>query len=250
MPKISAVIITKNEERNLGRCLDSLSGMVEEIIVVDSFSEDSTREIAEKAGARFFQKEWLGYAATKNWANDQVSHPYILSLDADEALSSELRSSLLSIKETLSGAYQFNRLTNYCGNWIRYSGWYPDAKVRLFPKGRAVWKGEYVHETLELEAGMSQHHVNGDLHHYSYYSIQEHIARANTYSELAAQKIVDKGKRGLWIKLLIHPNFRFWKHFVLKGGIADGYYGFVISMVAGFEVFLKYAKAISKRKKN
>lgn len=248
MPKISAVIITKNEERNLGRCLESLSGVVEEILVIDSFSTDKTQEIATEAGARLLTREWMGYSATKNWANDQAQHPYILSLDADEALSPELRDSILDIKDGLNGCYRFNRLTQYCGQWIRHSGWYPDAKVRLFPKGKARWVGEYVHETLQTDDGLAQVHLPGDLLHYSYYQISEHIARANKYSDLAAQQISQSGKKGLIFKCLINPYFRFWKHYLLKGGFLDGYYGFVISMVASFEVFLKYAKAISLRR--
>ena len=245
MPKISAVIITKNEERNIGRCLDSLKGIVDEILVVDSFSEDRTREISEKAGAKFVEQQWMGYSATKNWANDQAEGPYILSLDADEALSSELRNSIEKVKGSMNGVYEFNRLTNYCGKWIRHSGWYPDRKVRLFPKGKARWEGEYVHETLKTDADQPKTHLTGDLYHYSYYQIREHIARANKYSDLAAQKIVDAGKGGLLFKCMVNPYFRFWKHYLLKGGFLDGFYGFVISVIASFEVFLKYAKAIS-----
>lgn len=250
MPKISAVIITRNEERNIGRCLDSLKGMVDEILIVDSFSTDRTREIAENEGAKFIEKEWLGYSATKNWANDQAAHPYVLSLDADEALSPELQTSLKRIKENLSGAYSFNRLTNYCGTWIKHSGWYPDAKIRLFPKEKARWVGEFVHETLQIDPGQGKTHLSGDLFHYSYYEIREHIARANKYSDLAAQQIVNKGKSNLLIKCLVNPYFRFWKHYILKGGILDGFYGLVISMVASFEVFLKYSKAYSISRKN
>ena len=248
MPKISAVIITKNEERNLGRCLNSLEGVADEIVIIDSFSTDKTPEIALEAGARYFTQEWLGYSATKNLANETAQYPYILSLDADEALSPELRESILQQKDKLEGCYRFNRLTNYCGKWIRHSGWYPDTKIRLFPKGKAHWVGEFVHETLETETGLQQVHLSGDLYHYSYYQIREHIERANRYSDLAAQKIHASGKKGLLFKCLVNAYFRFWKHFLLKRGILDGYFGFVISAIAGFEVFLKYAKAISLRR--
>ena len=248
MPKISAVIITKNEEKNLGRCLDSLKNVVDEILIVDSFSEDRTRNISEEAGAKFLEKEWMGYSATKNWANEQAKYPYILSLDADEALSPELHSAIQKAKPSLNGIYAFNRLTNYCGKWIRHSGWYPDTKVRLFPKDAAHWEGAFVHEILKTDPNQPLNHLRGDLFHYSYYTLSEHIARANTYSDLAAQQILEKEKGGLLFKCLLNPYFRFWKHYLLKGGFRDGFYGFVISAISAFEVFLKYSKAHSLRK--
>ena len=131
MPKLSAVIITKNEERNIGRCLESLAGVVDETVVVDSFSEDKTREICELfEGVRFIEHEWMGYSDTKNHANSLASNDYILSLDADEELSEELREEILGIKRGLNEnvAFSLNRLTNYCGHWIRHSGWHPGGR--------------------------------------------------------------------------------------------------------------------------
>ena len=141
--KISAVIITKNEERNIGRCLASLEGVADEVIVVDTFSEDRTKEICAEYGALVIDRAWEGYSATKNFANDQASFDYILSLDADEALTEELKDSILKVKSSMQGVFSFNRLAFYCGKPVRRAGWYPDRKVRLFPKGGGcTWRDQ------------------------------------------------------------------------------------------------------------
>lgn len=247
MPLITAVIIAKDEEKNLARCLASLLGVADEVIVADSGSKDRTAEIAAAAGARVVQLKWRGYSETKNEANALASHPYILSLDADEALSEELRQSLLAAKEKLNGAYSMNRRNHYCGKWIRRCGWYPDRKVRLFPAQQAQWKGEWVHEDLVLNEGLSPTHLQGDLLHYSYDSIDAHIGRVNKYSSLAADEILAKNKKGLLLRCLFAPGWKFFKSYFLQLGFLDRFYGFVICAVMAGEVFLKYAKAIQRR---
>ena len=148
---ISAVIITFNEERNVGRAIESVMEVADEIIVLDSFSTDRTEQICAQYGVKFIQKEWQGYACSKNYANNLATYKWILSLDADEELDAEMTADILKYKqEGFHGAYVLNRLTNYCGTWIRHSSWYPDKKVRIFDKSIAKWVGAFVHEELVL----------------------------------------------------------------------------------------------------
>ena len=246
---VTAVIITKNEERNIGRCLHSLQDVADEIIVLDSQSEDRTREIcAEFSQVTFVDHPWLGYGATKNAGNVMASMPYILSMDADEALSEELRASILALKDEKNIVYEVNRKTNYCGKWINHCGWYPDSKIRLFPKESAQWNLREVHESLEVNSGYVTRKLTGDLHHYSYYSIREHVTRAAKYAEFAAGHYLRSGKKMLGLRMLISPQLKFWKVILLRGGYRDGIFGWVIAVVSAFEVFLKFSMAIVKRR--
>ena len=172
--KISAVIITNNEEKNIERCIDSLIGVVDEIIVIDSFSTDKTEEICKSKNVRFVQHEWEGFSKSKNFGNQLVTYDLILSLDADEALSVDLQNSLLDLKNKsdVFEAYSLNRRTNFCGNWINHSGWYPDQKLRLWNKNRGHWEGE-IHEKIKLNNNATIEHLNGDLLHYSYHTISD-----------------------------------------------------------------------------
>ncbi len=248
---ISAVVITKNEEKNIGRCLESLQGLVDEIIVVDSMSTDRTEEICRRFSVRFIQKEWMGWSKTKNFANDLSTSAYILSLDADESLSPKLKENLLRLKSHLHGFYGFNRKTNYCGKWISHSGWYPDRKLRLFPKGLALWSDQQVHEDLiRKDLSLPVTYIEGDLLHYSYYTIFEHLERANRYSELGAEIIASSPRSFLRFRALFNALFRFFKSYLLQRGFLDGFYGFVIALIGSLEVFLKYAKADQMRSKN
>lgn len=246
--KISAIVITKNEERNIRRCLASLQGVAEEVIVLDSFSEDETRDICEEFGVRFVQQEWLGFSATKNRGNEMATHPYILSLDADEMLTTELRNSILEVKKNPQGAYSFNRLAFYCGKPIKHCGWYPDRKLRLFPKGKASWQGEYVHEQLTADPDVKVTHLQGDLLHFSYYSIRDHESRARRYSDLASQGLVDRSAVSLQLKSLFSPIYRFFKMYVLRLGFLDGSNGYQICRITAMEVRLKYKKALALKK--
>lgn len=244
---ITAVIITKNEERNIERCLRSLEGVVEEVVVLDSHSTDGTAEICARYGVRFIRQDWLGYAATKNLGNALASEPYVLSMDADEALSPELRASILGVKERLKGVYSFNRLAFYGGKAIWHGGWYPDVKVRLFPKGGARWEGAYVHEELVVAKGEVRTWLAGDLLHYSYDGVDDHLARARRYAGLAAAAMRDRGKLGLALKAVSSPVWRFVQMYLLKGGVLDGKAGWNIARITAQEVWWKYAWALKRK---
>jgi len=246
MEKLSVVIITFNEEKNIERCLKSVQTVADEIIVLDSNSTDKTIDICNTYKAKVFQQKWLGYSEQKNKANTFTQHNYILSIDADEALSEELTKSILTEKQNgFFGAYQFNRLNNYCGQWIKHTSWYPDTKLRIWNKNEAQWQGE-IHEDVVFTRETVVTHLNGDLLHYSYYSINEHIAQANKFSEIAAQQRFEQGKTVSLIKLTTAPFFKFIKEYFIKLGLLEGVYGFTISIISAHETFLKYIKLYLK----
>jgi (heptosyl)LPS beta-1,4-glucosyltransferase len=243
MVGISAVIITFNEERNIARCIASLRRVADEVVVVDSGSSDGTQAIAETAGAHVVHHPWAGYSGQKNFANTLARCTYILSMDADEALSPELEASLLRVKaKGPQGAYRFNRITNYCGTWVRHGGWYPDVKVRLFPKGRARWEGEHVHEELVLDADLPVTHLHGDLLHWSYHTLDDHRARIERYSDLHARKMLEAGNTGGAVKRWLSPVAKFVQGYVLQLGFLDGSAGFHIARLSARAVHLKYTK--------
>lgn len=243
MVKISAVIITYNEERNIQRCLDSLVGVVDEIVVVDSFSKDNTAEICKKAGAKFIQNPFKGHIEQKNFAITQASYPHILSLDADEALTKELATSIGIVKQNFTAdAYQLNRLTNYCGKWIKHCGWYPDKKLRLWDSRKGAWGGVNPHDKYIMQEGSKIDNLKGDLLHYSFYSIQQHVGQVNYFSEIAANALFEKGKKVSVFYIMISPIAKFLRDYVWKRGFMDGYYGLVISVISSYAKFLKYAK--------
>jgi len=240
---ISAVIITLNEERNIGRCLDSLQGVADEIVVVDSYSNDRTEEICRSHGARFIQHRFAGHIEQKNWAILQASHPYVLSLDADEALSYELKSSILEVKGNWThDAYYFNRLTSYCGKWIRHTTWYPSRKLRLWDSRKGMWGGINPHDKFLLSAGSTKKFLKGDLLHHSYYTVGEHQAQINSFSSIMAQSYHEQGRKAHMMIIFFAPLWRFIRDYVFKLGFLDGFYGLVISVNSSHEVFLKYVK--------
>jgi glycosyltransferase involved in cell wall biosynthesis len=241
--QISAIIITFNEERNIGRCLDSLNGIADEIVVVDSYSTDRTEEICRQRGVRFIQHRFLGHIEQKNWAILQASSPYILSLDADEAISDTLRASIMKVKNNWThDGYYFNRLTNYCGKWIRYTSWYPSRKLRLWDARKGRWGGFNPHDRFYLERGSSRKFLKGDILHYSYYTVSEHLEQMNSFSTILARSYYERGRKVYFFSIVLHPLWRFLKDFFLKTGFLDGYYGFIVSVNSAHEVFMKYVK--------
>ena len=244
MQQISAVIITYNEARNIGRCLESLRDVADDIVVLDSFSTDATAEICHSFGVRFEQHVFDGHIEQKNRALGLARFPFVLSLDADEALSDTLRQSVLQVKKAaeIADAYTMNRLTNYCGQWIHHSGWYPDRKLRLWDSRHGQWGGTNPHDKFELQANSSTAQLKGNLLHYSFHSIEQHIEQINKFSSIAAQQLYLKGKRANAYHLLIKPCFKFFKSYVLRLGFLDGYYGYVACRNSAHGIFLRYAK--------
>jgi glycosyltransferase involved in cell wall biosynthesis len=241
MPELSVVIITFNEEKNIGRCLESVRDVADDIIVVDSFSTDATESICKKYGVNFIQRKWEGYSGTKNYANSQAKYDWILSMDADEALSEELKNSILEIrKQDKQKVFKFNRLTNYCGKFIKHCGWYPDTKVRIFDRRTTRWEGT-IHEKLVVNEGTPQQ-LKGDCLHYSYYTIEEHYRQSDKFSTLSAESLYAKGKSASLLKLWFSPIIKFISTYFFKLGILDGNAGYTVCKIMASATFSKYAK--------
>jgi glycosyltransferase involved in cell wall biosynthesis len=239
--QISVILMVQNEEENLGRCLESVSGIADEIVIIDGFSTDKTEEIAQKYHARFIQHKFEGHIEQRNISIKEAGFDYILVMDADEALSDELRKSILEVKNNWEyDAYTFNRLSSYAGHWIRHSGWYPDVKLRLADRRKIVWAGKNPHDEGFPLKGFTVKHLKGDLMHFTYQSIMDHYYRAYKYSEIMARAALDRGKKFSWIKLLLSPPFKFIRMFLLKRGYRDGFYGFLLAVVSSYSTFLKY----------
>jgi len=239
--KVSATIITLNEERNIDRCIRSLKDVVDEIIVLDSHSTDNTEKICVEHGVVFKKRDWEGYSASKNHLNKLAQYDYILSIDADEALDDELKNSILELKKLNDPeVYTVNRLTNYCGKWIKHSGWYPDVKLRLFPKTGCYWEGEFVHEELVYPCNLTIEPLAGHLEHYSYYSFKEHRERADKYSTLTAKKMHKAGKKASIAKPYLSGLGRFISMYFIKAGFLDGKMGFKIAWISAQSNVFKY----------
>ena len=241
--KLSAVVITFNEERNIERCLHSLRGIVDEIVVVDSYSIDRTEEICVKQGVRFMQHPFEGHIQQKNFALAQASGDWILSLDADEALDEMLRNSIMALKSSQEfNGYRMNRLTNYCGHWVRHCGWYPDTKVRLVKKGTARWEGVNPHDRLDMTHGEATGFLKGDILHYSYYSEEDHLKQIEYFGDISARELHKKGKHVSALMIGVKVGAQFFKSFFLKAGFLDGGTGWTISKLSAYATFRKYSK--------
>jgi len=243
LPKLSVVIIANNEEKNIARCLNSLEGLADEVLVVDSGSTDRTPEICRQMGAHVIAHPFEGYAEQKNFAMAQATHDYVLSLDADEALDEDSRTHLISLKKDFKAdAYSFKRLNHYCGKWIRHGSWYPDKRIRLVHREKAAWKGEKVHETLVPLPNVKPEEVRGHILHYTINSLEEHLDQINRFSSLAAKAKFEKGKAFHSWQLIFTPSWRFIKEYLIKAGFLDGYHGFQLAVMAAYAGFLRYAK--------
>lgn len=249
MAKISAVIITFNEENNLARCIESVKPVADEIIVLDSFSTDRTAAIAREAGAVVYQKSFPGYKEQKNAALQYASADYVLSLDADEALSVELINSILTAKEKFNcRAYTMNRCNFYCGRFIRHGLWYPDKKLRLFDKRIAYWGGINPHDKVLLTRQTRICHLKGDLLHYGYNTVEEHKKRIHEITTIASQSLLEENIHPPFYKIFFSPLWTFLKGYVVKLGFLDGTHGFTIARYTAIQSFLKYQKLNQLRK--
>ncbi|AHJ99226.1 glycosyltransferase family 2 protein [Hymenobacter swuensis] len=246
---LSVVIITFNEEANIARCLEAARSIADELLVVDSFSTDRTVAICQELGARVVQHTFEGYVEQKNYATQQAHHHHVLQLDADEVLTEELRQSIGQTKTNWQGAgYTLARLTNYCGSWVRHGGWYPDRKLRLYDRRLGRWEGLLLHERYELAAGQpTPLPLFGDVLHYSYDSVEQHVQQLNRFTSIAAQELWLRGKRHVSLfHLLLKPWWKFVHGYFLRLGFLDGFAGLSIAVISAWGVFLKFAKLKTK----
>lgn len=244
MIKLSAVIITLNEEQNIKRCLESVINLVDEIVIVDSFSTDRTREISESFEVNFIEHPFEDYVKQKNYAVAKASFDHILALDADEYLSTELKTSILTVKNQWKyDGYFCNRRNFFCGKWIRYSDWYPNAKLRLFDRTKASWTGRIIHEKVLLNNPQSKTgFLKGDLLHHTYQSYSEFHQQTKKFSSLSAKAYFEQGKKAPLWKLILGTIWAFIKTYFFRLGMLDGYHGLVISYETANITYLKYLK--------
>jgi len=245
MLRLSVIIITFNEQANIARCLASVASVADEVVVIDSQSTDATVSVATAMGARVVLHPFEGYAKQKNFATSQATHDWILSLDADEELTPALTQSIIAFKTggAAHNVYKLPRLTNYCGQWIKHCGWYPDWQTRLYNRTKGQWADRKVHEYWQPHnPSDNKGTLNGDLLHYSFTSIGAHLQKIERYSELAAHAAVENGKSATILKIIFSPFWHFISEYFIKLGFLDGFYGFVICRLSAYSAFVKYTK--------
>jgi glycosyltransferase involved in cell wall biosynthesis len=250
--KISATIITFNEEKKLEFCIKSLLGVADEIIVVDSYSTDQTETICRKYPVKFYLHQFTDYVSQKNYATSLATHDHIVSLDADERLSKELQDAILEIKknwDSETDGFIVKRFNNYCGKWMHFSGWYPENKIRLWDRRKGKWEGTLVHEVVKIQSGNVKR-LKGHLLHYAYLTVDEHIKQVYTFADMAARAKYKNGvKANFFINVLLSPLFRFIKTYVFQLGFLDGYYGFIFCAASSSMTFFKYIKLYEYNRK-
>ena len=241
MNRLSACLITLNEELNLPRALESLRGIVDEIVVVDSGSTDRTEAIAREHGAAFFERVWTNYSEQKNFAASCAQNDWVFSMDADEQLSSALQTSALEWKkrEPKFSVYEMARKTWYLGAWIEHSGWYPDFQRRLYHRDAAQFSG-IIHESLKFEGQPGR--LAGDLLHYTVRTFPEHEEKTERYAVLAAQRLYAEGERSWRAAVWLATPWSWFQNYFLRGGFLDGYRGALIAQMAARAVRIKYQK--------
>lgn len=237
---ISLVVITFNEEANIERCLKSVP-FASECVVVDSFSGDKTVALAQACGARVVQEKWRGFGAQKKFATELAQNPWILSLDADEALSPELAAEIEQLFGQLDplAGYLTPRRSFHLGRWIKYGGWYPDYQLKLFNKDHAQWSEAEVHESIQVQ---KKHKLKGDVLHWVFDSLSDQVVTNDRYSSLGARQLYQEGKRFSYLKLFFKPFGKFVETYIVKQGFRDGLPGFIIAIGAAYSLFLKFAK--------
>ncbi len=242
--KITATIITFNEEANIRAACESVS-WANEILVVDSESTDRTREIAAECGARVIERAWPGFAPQKQFAADEAAHPWIFSLDADERVSEELKHSIEDLlytnEERLADGYLVARRSFYMGRWIRGGGWYPNYQLRLYKKSKGEWKGAHIHESVKMQEGTRVETLNGDILHYSIRDAEHHNRMiAERYAHMDARRMYEEKLRTTPLQIATAGSAAFLRSFILKGGFRDGLAGYAIARFAAHNAYLKH----------
>ncbi len=251
MYKFSVVIITLNEENNIGKCVRSANKVSDDVIVIDSGSTDNTINVAKENGAKVYNVDWMGYSRTKNYGVEKAANEWILSMDADEFLSDKL---IRSLKNTIlenGTIYLINRLSSFLGKWVRHSGWHPEWKKRLYNKNEFHWNDAKVHEELTGYIKPNTIKLDGILYHYSYISEKDVKDKTEKYARLLALEMQRKGKPPKTLKRLFGAKYKFINTFIFKLGFLDGITGYRVSIMNSrvVDLKLKYYKFI-KNKKN
>jgi glycosyltransferase involved in cell wall biosynthesis len=241
MEPVSATLITYNEEVNIEEALQSLA-WADEIVVVDSGSTDATLDICRRYNARIFHRSWTGFVDQKNYAVSLAAHDWIIALDADERIGSELASEINDLRRAgfqIAG-YRMPRVAYFMGRWIRHGDWYPDYQLRLFDRRRSLWRGGLVHESVRIEGipGL----LRGEIQHYTYRSLSDYLRRLETYSTLAARDYQAAGRKASLARMLGNPCAAFLKGYLLKRGFLDGAPGLMVAIMGAVSVYFKYAK--------
>lgn len=252
--KVSATIITLNEEQNIKHACESVA-WADETIVVDSNSTDATRELAEACGARVITNAWPGFGAQKQFAVEQARHEWIFSLDADERVSNELKQSIEALRKKpdteLADGYEIARRTYYQQRWIRGGGWYPDRQLRLFRKSKGRWKQRHIHESVAMDTGARVERLQGDLLHYTAQdAAYHHRMIGERYAPLAALQMFEEGRRTSVLGVASAGPAAFIRSLILKGGLRDGFAGFTIASFAAHHAFLKHLMLWEKQAAN
>lgn len=252
MAKLSAILITKDEAQNIRACLESIA-WADEIIVVDSGSTDTTREICQELGARVYSHDWPGFGPQKNRALQYATHEWILSIDADERVSSELRSAIEAVLQASISpfkAYTVSRLSSYCGRFIRHSGWYPDHVVRLFRREQFTFSSDLVHERVLVDKQEPIGLLAGHLYHYSYQNLEQVLVKTNLYSSLSAESLYQRGKRANLGTAIFHGLWAFIRTYFLRAGFLDGTHGFMLAVSNAETSYYRYLKLMLLGKKS
>jgi glycosyltransferase involved in cell wall biosynthesis len=247
--KISVVIITKNEEKNIARCLESVK-WADEIVIIDSQSEDRTLEIASKYNTKTYSPPWTGYGPAKKEGVIKASNDWIFSIDADEEVTDKLKNeinSVLSNHDNKTFGYFVPRLTNFLGRWIKHSGWYPDYVLRLFNKQFGNFNDAVIHESVQLSGSTT--YLKCDLLHYSYPDLDEYFRKFNLYTTVGAEELFKKGKKSGFVSICLRPIVAFIKQYIIKLGFLDGMEGFLVCYFSAKAVMVKYAKLRTMNKR-
>ncbi len=242
--QVSGIVITYNEAEYIEQCLCSLQRVTDEIIVVDSFSSDDTPRICRNFGVRLFFHQYVGQIEQKKFALSKASYEYVLSIDGDEVLSDKLIKSILAAKESgfPDHGYEMNRLTHYSGQWIKHGGWYPDWKLRLWNKTQAYWGGMNPHDTVTLKTHAKPSRLTGDLLHYAFDSVSEHLLRIESYANITSEAAYNHGRKSSLFLIVFNPVWKFIRDYFLKLGFLDGRRGFLIACISAKSKRLKYRK--------